>query len=100
MAYPTPANFTAPLDAMTYANTVTYGIFWNLILLAVYVVAYVALSQRSRTMPAFTATSFLGFSISTILYASALIPELTFIVTIVLALVSFIMLMFHQGSRE
>jgi hypothetical protein len=99
-------NATLPTDLLTYGNTVTGGWFWQLILLALYIVVYVSMSYATTTMRAFTVTGTFGGIIATMMYAisdsagATLIPYGTWIIAMVVTLASFIMLLFTQGQNE
>lgn len=94
------ANATQITDLFIYANTVTSGWFWQLILLALYIVTYISLSYTTQTMKAFTVTTTFCGIIGTFMYALAWIPESTWIICMVLAVASFVMLLFQQGQYE
>ena len=98
--YPLPVNFTLPTETLVYANTVTGGWFWTLILLTVYIVVYTSLSYSTHTMKAFTAASFFGGMLSVFLYVMNLIQELALIISLILAIATFVMLLFSQSQYE
>lgn len=89
-------NATQPIDLLTYANTVTGGLFWNMILLAVFVIAYMGLSQRSSSTKSFAATGFLTGIVGSFLFVLGLIPIFSLLVSIVLAIAGFVLLLFSK----
>ena len=98
--YPLPVNFVNPADAFIYANTVTGGMFWTLILISLYVVVYLALSAVSSTMKTFSAMGIFGAVIATLLYASGLIPQSVWIISAVIMIAGFLMMLFSHGQYE
>ncbi len=98
--YPLATNFTYPWQVFTYANLVTGNWFWSVILLGLYIIVYISLSYTTTTMRAFTVTGTFGGFIATFMYAMTWIQEPTWIITMVVAVTSFMMLLFSHGQNE
>ena len=67
-------NITRPLDLLTYINTITGDIFWTLIVFAMFIIVYLALSMhnfRNAILPAFFLS---GFS-AAIFYGVGLVDQ-------------------------
>lgn len=97
MPYPAP-NATNLVELFSYANTVTGGVFWNLILMGIFVVVYIALSsvKQSRTSNNFAGASFLTAVVALFMFVLGFILVLPLLISIVLAIASFILLVFSK----
>jgi hypothetical protein len=93
------ANFTTPYEWVAYASTVTGGWFWNLILVAIWVVAFGSLSGSTTTERAFATSSFFTGILASFLYVMGGIDALPTVIAIALAIVGFIMLLFVKGEK-
>ena len=90
------ANFTNPADIVGYASIVTGGLFWNLMLVAVWIVGFGLLMRYSTTERAFAAVSFFTGILSIMIWVSGGIDTVASIVWVALAIVGFIMLLFSK----
>ena len=95
MVYAAP-NVTNMSALFTYANTVTDGLFWQLILMAVYIVTFISLSGRAKTSECLASSGFFTGIVAVIMFIMGLIGEIQLIVAIVLALGGFVMLLFSK----
>jgi len=87
-------NATEPMALFNYPNTVTGGQFWNLILLAIFVVSYLGISKRSNNQKSFAASGFLLGVIASFFFVLGWIEVLPLLISLVVALSGFILLLF------
>ena len=90
------ANFTTPGEWMIYASTVTGDWFWTLILVAVWIISFGALSGYTTTERAFAATSFFTGILSAFIWVTGAMDTLKVVIFMGLAIVGFIMLLFSR----
>ena len=90
------ANVTNPVELFTYANTVTSGVFWPLMLAAIFIVTYMGLSSKAGSQKAFAASGFLTGIIGSFMFVLGFIEVLPALIAIVLAIAAFVMLLFSK----
>jgi len=95
MTYAAP-NATNMTDVFIYANTVTHGWFWQLILIAIFVVSFGVLIGRNDASRSFAASSFLTSIIALFMSLMNLIPSMIALITIILSFVSIGLLLFRK----
>ena len=95
MAIPA-ANFSTPAGWVTYASTATNGLFWPLMLIAIFVISFGTLAGRTSTSKAFASSSFLNVILAMFLSIIGGIDGLTMTVSIALAVGGFAMLLFAK----
>lgn len=83
MTYPNPTNLTGLKDLGTYANTVTLGWFWNIILFSLFCTIFFALKSYTAYR-AFATASFITWLISLLLFVIGWIDLSIFILCSVL----------------
>lgn len=86
-------NVTSILDVFNYANTVTNFIFWQLMLLVIFIVTFVSLRSKNSTEQSFSAAGFLTGVIGIFMYSVGIVQELPLIVSIILIIGSFVALL-------
>lgn len=89
-------NATTPLELFSYANDVTSGLFWQFGLLAIFIVAYLALSSRSGSTKAFAGSGFLTGVVAMFMFVLGLIQILPLLISLVVAIASFVLLLFSK----
>ena len=89
-------NVTNAVDLFTYANTVTDNIFWQLMLLAVFICTYMALSSKSSSTRSLAGSGFLTGIIGSFMFVLGLIQVLPLLLSLVLAIGSFVLLVFSK----
>lgn len=95
MAFPS-INATDPLAMFSYANTVTDGWFWPLILLTIWIIAFMGISYKTDSGKSLASSSFLTGIIAIFMYILGLITEVPLLLAMVLAIASFVMLLFDR----
>ena len=93
MPYPIP-NATGPLELFAYANTVTDGLFWPIILMAIYAIVF--LSMASKPTHAVVASGFVTGIAAGLMFAAHLVNEWTFLLSIVAAIGGLVLLIFSD----
>ena len=89
-------NATNMVELFSYANTVTDNIFWQLILLAVFIVSYLALSSRSPSQKAFAGSGFLTGITGSFMFVLGFIQVFPLLLSLVVAIGSFVLLLFSK----
>ena len=95
MAFPL-ANFSDPAGLVVYANDVTGGMFWPLILAVVWIVSFGSLSGFTTVDRAFSVTSFFTATLAAFLYVLGAMDNLYVVIFMALAIIGFIMLLFSK----
>lgn len=95
MPYATP-NMTSHIDMFTYANDVTGGLFWSMILGAIFVVAFGTLQRTNGTSKAFAASTFFTGLIASIMFVLTLIDSLVLGIALAGAIAGLLMLWFKN----
>lgn len=95
MTYPNP-NFTTPGDWAPYAATVTGGMFWDLILAAIFIIAFGTLSGRTTTERALGTSAFLTGILAAPLYIISGIQGTDAVIFLAAAIGGFILLLFTR----
>lgn len=97
MPFPAP-NATNLVELFQHPNTVTGGMFWNLILLAIFMVAYLALSsvKNANTSNVFAGSGFLTGISASFMFILGFIEVLPLLIAIVVAIGSFVLLLFSK----
>lgn len=90
------ANFTSPGDWFSYASTVTGGMFWNLILVVIFVIAFGTFQRRSSVERGFAASSFITGILALFIMLMNGIDSWSATVWIVLSFAGFILLLFNR----
>lgn len=97
MPYPYPSpNASDMAGIFAYANTVSDGVFWPLMLGIIYVIVFITLSLRSRTSDALAASGFFTGIVGVLMFVLTLVNEVVLIVSIMLAIAGFVMLLFTE----
>ena len=91
-------NVTDIPSLFQYANVPTFGWFWPLMLLTIYIIVYVTLSTRTYSKNAFASTGFFVGVLGILMFVLGLISELPMIIALVGAIAGFISMMFQEGS--
>lgn len=95
MAFPT-ANFTDFGGLALYANTVTGGAFWPLMLFAMFVVMFGGLSFYTTSSRAFASTAFFTGLAGGFLWVMGALDTLPTVVCFVMAIAGLLMLLFKN----
>jgi len=85
--FPMP-NATNITGIATYANTVTGGWFWSLILVAIFMVTFLV-QKNYPTERAFVSSSFLTFLSAIFMFILGLIADQIFVIAFVIMIASF-----------
>jgi len=91
-------NATDLVELFQYPNTVTGGMFWNLILLAIFIVVYLGLSapKNAKTSNSFAGSGFLTGIIASFMFILGFIEVMPLLISIVVAIASFVLLLFSK----
>jgi len=92
----TPANASNLVELFGYPNTVTGGVFWQLILLAIFIVTYLSLSSKAKSQQSFAASGFLTGIVGSFMFVLGWIQVLPLLISLVVAIAGFIMLLFSK----
>jgi hypothetical protein len=95
MTYAQP-NFTDPAQFITYGPTVTSGLFFDLILIGIFIVTFGTLSGRTTTERAFAVAAFFNGVLSMFLFIIGGIEITAALISVSLAIVGFILLLFNK----
>lgn len=95
MAYANP-NATDITGILTYANTVTGGWFWTLIVISVFVMSFGVLIARNDAKKSFAAASFLSTILSMILFVLDLIQMNIMVITILMSFAGLMLMLFNK----
>lgn len=89
-------NATSAVDIAIYASTVTGGLFWPLILMAIWIVSFGTFIGFSTPERSLVGASWLTAILGAILYAMQAMDGLYAVIFIGLALATFVMLLFSK----
>ena len=90
------ANFTTPGDWISYASTATSGMFWNLILVAIFMIMFGTFQKSSSVERGFAASSFVTGLLAIFLLLMNGIDSWSATAWIVLSFAGFILLLFNR----
>lgn len=96
MANFTQPNMTTPVDLFIYANTVTGGMFWTLILFATFIISFGTLRSTYSNQISFATTSFFTGILAIFLFILELISPEVMVINMVLAISGVILLLFSK----
>ena len=86
-------NVTSLLDLFTYANTATDMIFWQLMLVTVFIVAFITLNSKNTLERSLAASGFLTGMIGSFLFVLGLIQLMPLLISLAVAIGSFVLLL-------
>lgn len=92
----TMPNATNPVEVFSYANSVTGFMFWQLMLLAVFLVSYMALISKNSSSKSLGASGFLTGLVAAFMYMIGLIQETPLVIALVVAIGGFVLLLFSK----
>lgn len=99
MVYPMPANLTNMTSIATYANSVTYNWFWNIILLSLVAVSLlIALSRGMPKEEAFVISTFFGMIFAGLMASLAIVKSVLLII-FVLLFATAVALLWFRGEK-
>lgn len=81
MTYPSPVNATRISQLLQYTNEVTNNWFGNLVILAIFVIVFLAMLNRP-VKEAFAAASFITLLLASFLYLMQILNELVLFICI------------------
>lgn len=95
MAYPYP-NITRPYEIVTYSQTVTNEFFGPMILLAIFVIAFIAM-KNYKTTAALTGAAFVTFIISVLFWMIGIAHQ-NLVIVILLGLIGCFALLYFDKN--
>ena len=99
MTYITPENMTGLSGMMTYANTVSGGIFGNGLLISLYVIILVFLHNKGFDFTAcMSAAGFITMIAGVLMFVLGLIGNWAFFVLVVLTFLPVVWTFFNRGN--
>jgi hypothetical protein len=95
MPYPNP-NATDITGVLTYANTVTGGWFWVLIIISLFIMSFGVLIAYNDAKKSFAASSFLTTIFSMTLFILDLIQMNVLVITLLMSFAGLMLMLFNK----